>query len=244
MTAQEAAQWLRDIANPNFRLPRRWADKLLVIASAIEAGEFDKPASDPVAWRWIPSEVWGGYVVSQDAALAKQAAEHGLVVEPLYLAAQPASAAGAQPHETSYDQVAYLRERNEYWRKRLTDLATSPIEDQQMHIGSLVAVLVNRDNAIRFTEDRNAANAAAPQAAEPASAVGAQHPEEYFADAWRTALKRYCGIDDPSVMEAFRFYRTVTGPAGVPTADEITWAVKTAALAAKEPTPQPPSETA
>jgi hypothetical protein len=42
-----------------------------------------------VAWRWIPSEVWGTYVLSDDHEKAELAKEHGIKVEPLYTHPQP-----------------------------------------------------------------------------------------------------------------------------------------------------------
>lgn len=44
---------------------------------------------EPVAWRWIPSEVWGTYVLSDDLEKAELAKEHGIKVEPLYTHPQP-----------------------------------------------------------------------------------------------------------------------------------------------------------
>ena len=44
----------------------------------------------PVAWRYVPSEVWKDWVLTMDAKHAQQARECGCNVEPLYLAPSPA----------------------------------------------------------------------------------------------------------------------------------------------------------
>jgi len=48
-----------------------------------------QPEQEPVAWRWIPSEAWNEYVLSQSSERAKLADEHGLNPEPLYTHPQP-----------------------------------------------------------------------------------------------------------------------------------------------------------
>ena len=49
--------------------------------------------TEPVAWRYVPSEVWGDAVLTDDPARAERARQNGCLVEPLYLAA-PAPAPG------------------------------------------------------------------------------------------------------------------------------------------------------
>ncbi len=42
----------------------------------------------PVGWRYVPSEVWGAQVLTQDQKAAQLAREFGRDVEPLYTEAQ------------------------------------------------------------------------------------------------------------------------------------------------------------
>lgn len=59
-------------------------------------------AGEPVAWRYVPSEVWENAVLTDDPERAERARQNGCVVEPLYLAAAPtAQAEGWRPIETA-----------------------------------------------------------------------------------------------------------------------------------------------
>jgi hypothetical protein len=66
-----------------------------VLTIAYMSGFYDgkkaqpKVEQEPVAWRWIPSEVWGTYVLSDDLEKAELAKEHGIKIEPLYTHPQP-----------------------------------------------------------------------------------------------------------------------------------------------------------
>jgi len=51
---------------------------ITAIKAALEAKD------EPVAWRWIPSKIWGSYVLSDDPAKAELAREHAIEVQPLY----------------------------------------------------------------------------------------------------------------------------------------------------------------
>lgn len=50
----------------------------------------------PVGWRYVPSKVWGDYVLTQDPAKAQLARDVGRDVEPLYTGAQLATAVAAE----------------------------------------------------------------------------------------------------------------------------------------------------
>ena len=50
-----------------------------------------KERAAPVAWRWMPSAVWGEYVFTEDPARAESAREHGMQVEALYTAPMQAA---------------------------------------------------------------------------------------------------------------------------------------------------------
>lgn len=43
-----------------------------------------KPEAQAVAWRYVPSEVWGSQVLTQDPKTVELALAHGREVEPLY----------------------------------------------------------------------------------------------------------------------------------------------------------------
>jgi hypothetical protein len=49
----------------------------------------DKPASEPVAWRYVPSDAWGDQLVTQDPKTVELAKQFGRDVEPLYTHAIP-----------------------------------------------------------------------------------------------------------------------------------------------------------
>lgn len=48
----------------------------------------DVPLPEPVAWRYVPSEVWGDAIVTQDAKTVALARDYGRDVEPLHTADQ------------------------------------------------------------------------------------------------------------------------------------------------------------
>ena len=51
-------------------------------------------AGEPVAWRYVPSKVWGDKIFTDDPVCAEDARAAGCVVESLYLAAPPTAQAG------------------------------------------------------------------------------------------------------------------------------------------------------
>ncbi len=61
----------------------------------------------PVGWRYVPSDVWGDQVLTQDPRAAALARQYGREVEPLYSAAQLQAVA---------DEVATLRSQLEHWK--------------------------------------------------------------------------------------------------------------------------------
>ena len=78
---------------------KRIAEGLL--APAIEALERATPpvvAGEPVAWRYVPSKVWGEFVYTEDPKRAQHARDNGIDVQPVFTTPQPTQAqAGAVP---------------------------------------------------------------------------------------------------------------------------------------------------
>lgn len=76
---------------------KRIAEGLL--APAIEALERGTPpavAGEPVAWRYVPSKVWGEFVYTEDPKRAQHARDNGIDVQPVFTTPQPTQAqAGA-----------------------------------------------------------------------------------------------------------------------------------------------------
>jgi hypothetical protein len=62
-----------------------WEIAITALRQAIAEAE----KQEPVAFRWIPSKVWGSYVLSDDREKAALAQENGIEVEPLYTHPQP-----------------------------------------------------------------------------------------------------------------------------------------------------------
>ena len=57
----------------------------------------------PVGWRYVPSEVWGDQVLTQDPKAAQLAREYGRDVEPLYVRPTPEAVAWAMAEEAGSD---------------------------------------------------------------------------------------------------------------------------------------------
>lgn len=57
----------------------------------------------PVGWRYVPSEVWGDQVLTQDPKAAQLAREYGRDVEPLYVRPTPEAVAWALAEEAGED---------------------------------------------------------------------------------------------------------------------------------------------
>ena len=85
-------------------------------------------AGEPVAWRYVPSEVWENAVLTDDPERAEHARQNGCVVEPLYLAAPPTAQA-------------------EGWTKASKQLP--PCREDQLYIGINTAGFAGVFNAVR-----------------------------------------------------------------------------------------------
>lgn len=66
-------------------------------AEALRTALAGAAQAEPVAWRYLPSKVWGSYVITTDPHVLESAKEYGCEPEPLYTAPQPAQPV-AVPH--------------------------------------------------------------------------------------------------------------------------------------------------
>ena len=62
---------------------------------------------EPVAWRWIPSKIWGSYVLSDDPAKAELAREHAIEVQPLYTTPTQRKPLTDEEIEKCWDSAGY-----------------------------------------------------------------------------------------------------------------------------------------
>jgi hypothetical protein len=99
-----------EVAPPEvFALFRAFVDRVQAITALTTAAAV--PPVEPVAWRYVPSKVWGDYEVTQDSNLANSAREHGCVVEPLFTAPK------AAPVSSDWDMRGHLAASLTCWHR-------------------------------------------------------------------------------------------------------------------------------
>ncbi len=107
----------------------------------------DKTLPEPVAWRYVPSKVWGDQVVTQDPKTVQLAREYGRDVEGLYTADQlrAALAAQAEAHAT---ELAAEHERGR--QQGITDCYDDVLTAKQHNVELRAKVEALRADAERY----------------------------------------------------------------------------------------------
>lgn len=83
---------------------RQWAADLREAAAALSAID-QAPSVEPVAWAYVPSDVWRDTIITQDPEQAAEARRLGRVVTPLYATPQAQPAELAMPAELDVRRI-------------------------------------------------------------------------------------------------------------------------------------------
>ncbi len=79
-------------------VPQLVQRRVIARAALAKWGAPPAVAGEPIAWRYMPSKVWGEFVYTEDPKRAQHARDNGIDVQPVFTAPQPTQAqAGAVP---------------------------------------------------------------------------------------------------------------------------------------------------
>lgn len=79
----------------------------------------------PVGWRYVPSDIWGEYVLTQDPEKAQLARDVGRAVEPLYTEAQLTAAVAVERERWNALRAWAEQSRKEHEAGQMMSIAES-----------------------------------------------------------------------------------------------------------------------